>query len=298
MADITRRRQGELLRGVFKALWDSPEGRPARETIRAVEDLVPATPFEDSMYPNAPTVRRYDKVVRFSTIGAVKAGWLVKENAVWHITDEGRRAYEQFPDPGDFFREARRLYRAWRAEQPDPEPEVDDVEPEIVEQVGTLEEADETAWEQIRQHLIRMPPYDFQNLVAALLQAMGYHVQWVAPPGPDRGIDVIAYRDPLGTAPPRIVVQVKRHAESKTSVDGVRSFMAVLGDQDVGIYVSSAGFTSDAHRETRSQERRRLTLVDLKKLVDLWIEHYDQLDDVDRQLLPLKPVYYLAGTGA
>jgi restriction system protein len=265
-----------------------------------VEELVPASPFEDSMYPNAPTVRRYEKIVRFSTIGAVKAGWLVKENAIWHITDEGRHAYQQFPDPGDFFREARRLYRAWRAEQPEPEAEseADDVQSEIVEQVGTLEEAVETAWEQIRDHLVRMPPYDFQNLVAALLRAMGYYVQWVAPPGPDRGIDVIAYRDPLGTAPPRIVVQVKRHAESKTSVEGVRSFMAVLGDQDVGIYVSSAGFTSEADRETRSQERRRLTLIDLKKLVDLWIEHYDKLDDVDRQLLPLKPVHYLAVTDA
>jgi restriction system protein len=298
MAEITRQRQGELLRGLFKALWDFPDGRPAREAIRATEESVPATPFENSMYPNAPTIRRYEKIVRFSTIGPVKAGWLVKQNAIWHLTEEGRRAYEQFPDPAAFFLEARRLYRAWRAEQPEPETEVDDVEQEIVERVGTLEEADETAWEQIRQHLVRMPPYDFQNLVAALLRAMGYHVQWIAPPGPDRGIDVIAYRDPLGTAPPRIVVQVKRHAEAKTSVDGVRSFMAVLGDQDVGIFVSSAGFTSEADRETRSQERRRLTLIDLRKLVDLWVENYQRLDDVDRQLLPLKPVYFLAPTGA
>jgi restriction system protein len=288
------------LRGLFQALWDFPEGRPAREAIRAVEERVPATSFEDSMYPNAPNIRRYEKIVRFSTIGAVKAGWLVKESGVWHITDEGRRAYERIPDPQAFFAESSRLYRVWKREQPPPESdaEADEAEAEVAEQVATLEEAGETAWEQIRDHLVRMPPYDFQNLVAALLRAMGYYVQWVAPPGPDRGIDVIAYRDPLGTAPPRIVVQVKRHAESKTSVEGVRSFMAVLGDQDVGIYVSSAGFTSEADRETRSQERRRLTLIDLKKLVDLWIEHYDKLDDVDRQLLPLKPVHYLAVTDA
>jgi restriction system protein len=252
------------------------------------------------MYPNDPNVRRYGRIVRFSTIGPVKAGWLVKENATWRITEDGRRAYDEFTDPEALFREARRLYRAWRAERPEPEveTEVDEAEAEIAEKVGTLEEADETAWEQIREHLIRMPPYEFQKLVAALLRAMGYYVQWVAPPGPDRGIDVIAYRDPLGTAPPRIIVQVKRHSESKTSVDGVRSFMAVLGDQGVGIFVSSAGFTSEADRETRGQERRRLTLVDLKKLVDLWIENYDKLDDVDRQLLPLKPVYYLAVSDA
>jgi restriction system protein len=139
-----------------------------------------------------------------------------------------------------------------------------------------------------------MPPYDFQNLVAALLKAMGYHVLWVAPPGPDRGIDMIAHTDPLGTTSPRIKVQVKRQPGTKMSVDAIRSFMAVLGDQDVGIFISAGGFTSDAEREARSQEKRRLTLIDLNRLVDLWTEHFLQLDDADRQRLPLKPIYFLA----
>ena len=43
-----------------------------------------------------------------------------------------------------------------------------------------------------------MPPYQFQDLVAALLRAMGYHVAWVAPPGKDGGTDIVAYTDPLG----------------------------------------------------------------------------------------------------
>jgi predicted Mrr-cat superfamily restriction endonuclease len=33
---------------------------------------------------------------------------------------------------------------------------------------------------------------------------------YVAPPGPDGGIDLIAHTDPLGTTGPRIKVQVKR----------------------------------------------------------------------------------------
>jgi restriction system protein len=139
-----------------------------------------------------------------------------------------------------------------------------------------------------------MPPYDFQNLVAALLKAMGYHVLWVAPPGPDRGIDMIAHTDPLGTTSPRIKVQVKRQSGTKMSVDAIRSFMAVLGDQDVGIFISAGGFTSEAEREARSQEKRRLTLIDLNRLVERWTEHFLQLDEVDRQRLPLKPIYFLA----
>jgi len=131
-------------------------------------------------------------------------------------------------------------------------------------------------------------------LVAALLRGMGYHVSWVSPPGPDKGIDILAYTDPLGTRNPRIKVQVKRHQDA-INVDGLRSFMAVLGDQDVGIFVSTGGFTSAAESEARTQEKRKITLLDLEKLFDLWVEHYDKLTESERRLLPLKPVYYLAG---
>ncbi len=140
-----------------------------------------------------------------------------------------------------------------------------------------------------------MNPYDFQNLVAALLRAMGYHVSWVAPPGPDKGIDILAHTDPLGTSVPRIKVQVKRR-EDKVTVEGLRSFMALLGDQDVGIFVSTGGFTSEAESEARTQEKRKVTLLDLEKLFDLWVQHYDRVAEADKRLLPLKPVYYLAPT--
>ena len=34
-------------------------------------------------------------------------------------------------------------------------------------------------------------------------------------------------------------------------------------------------------------------LVDLKRLFDLWIEHYEDIPEATRRLLPLKPVYFL-----
>ena len=78
MAEITRRRSGELVRGVFQILVRQVDAVPAKEVLRRLEELVPPTEFEASTYPNRPTVRRYEKIVRFSTIGAVKAGWLIK----------------------------------------------------------------------------------------------------------------------------------------------------------------------------------------------------------------------------
>ena len=147
--------------------------------------------------------------------------------------------------------------------------------------------------EEIANYLSTMQPYMFQSLVAALLRAMGYHVSWEAPPGPDKGIDILAHTDPLGATNPRIKVQVKRQANS-VDVGGLRSFLAVLGDQDVGIFMHRRIHFSRGI-EARTQEKRKITLLDMEKLFDLWVQHYGKLAESDKRLLPLKPVYYLAG---
>jgi len=49
-----------------------------------------------------------------------------------------------------------------------------------------------------------------------------------------------------------------------------------------------------AEREARGQENRRLSLVGLDRLFELWIEHYERIDESERRLLPLKRVHFLA----
>jgi restriction system protein len=290
MAEVTRKRLGELMRGVFAVLSDATEPVPASQVINLTAERVQPSPFEQEGLPKHQNIRRFDNLIRFTTLPAVKAGWLIKGKDGWTLTEDGRSAYATFTDPEELRREAERLYRAWKEGQPEPE-----VEPEVPETqaVATFEEAEEAAWADIREYLATMPPYDFQTLVAALLKAMGYHVLWIAPPGPDRGIDMIAYTDPLGTSSPRIKVQVKRQASTKIDAHGLRAFVGTLGASDVGIYVSAGGFTTEAEREARA-EQRHLTLLNLDRLVELWIEHSDRLDDADRQRLPLKPIYFLA----
>jgi restriction system protein len=106
-------------------------------------------------------------------------------------------------------------------------------------------------------------------------------------------MDVLAWTDPLGTKPPRIKVQVKRRKDN-IAVDELRSFLAVPGDDDVGLFVTTGRFTRDAHDEVRLQARRKITLIDRERLVELWIRYMDQLSEEGRQLLPLKPIYFLA----
>jgi len=292
MAEITKERQGLLVRKAFEILSRHADGLPARDVIARVEKELELTPFEQSFYSSNPSVRRFEKIIRFSTISSVKAGWLLKEKGRWILTESGRRAYEQFQTPEAFMREATRLYREWRRDQPEPD-EVEELESETPGAATTLEEAEESAWSEIRAHLARLNPYDFQHLVAGLLRGMGYHVSWIAPVGPDRGVDILAHKDPLGVEGGRIKVQVKRRAD-RISVVEVRSFLAVLGDDDVGIFVTTAGFTSFAVNEARSQEKRRFMLLDAARLFDLWVEHYSDIPEEQRSLLPLRTVRFLA----
>ncbi len=293
MADVTKARTGELIRTLFGILIAHGEPMRASDALKALEQAVTLTPYEAGDYESGG--RRFERIVRFGTVSAVKAGWLVKQKGHWSVTEDGRSAYESIKNPEAFQRQAVKLYWAWRKAQP---VQQDEAEAEAAVEnsaVITLEYAEEMAWKEIEEFLAQMPAYDFQELVAALLRAMGYHVGWVAPPGKDGGTDILAYNDPIGSRPPRIKVQVKRNAgSSRIDVTGLRSFMAVLGEGDVGLFVALSGFTRDAEFEAR-QSHRRITLLDTARFVELWTAHHDKLDDAARRRFPLRPVWFLAG---
>jgi restriction system protein len=266
----------------------------ARDALAALAASLKLTSYEAGNYESGG--RRFERIVRFATIDVVKAGWLIKARGRWTLTDHGRLAFDKYQDPETFYREAVKLYRAWKASQPDSEPQSDEEPTEKTSAKATsitYEEAEESAWTEIEAYLRQMNPYEFQELVAALLRGMSYHVSWIAPPGKDGGIDILAWSDPLATRPPRVKVQVKRQ-EQPDNIDGLRSFMALLGDDDVGLFVSAGGFTKDAYEEARTQEKRRVTLLDIEHLVDLWIEHYAKLDEPARRRLPMQPIWFLA----
>lgn len=132
---------------------------------------------------------------------------------------------------------------------------------------------------------------DLQELVAGLLRAMGYKTR-VSPAGPDRGKDIVASPDGFGFEAPRIVVEVK-HRQGAMRAQDIRSFLGGRHPQDKGLYVSTGGFSKDAHYEAE-RANIPLSLMTIDDLVETVLDHYDKLDMETQQLLPLKRIYWPA----
>ena len=291
MAEIGNARWGQYKKHVLEILAKNPDGMDINDIFIELDKRLPANDFENASYESSGQ-RRRPFIVRFATISLVKAGWLLKDRGQWQITTEGIKALNDFPSAEELQREAGRLYKIWKNSQPEDDVSEENVEDNSIALAVSIEDAESNSFNLIYQYLSNMPPYTFQDLVKVLLQAMGYKINWVAPPGKDGGVDIIAYHDHLGAMGSRIKVQVKRQA-STLGVSDFRSFLGVLNDsEDIGLFVSLGGFSSDAEKEARASNKR-ITLVDAKKLYELWISYYEKLSQADRALFPLKPIYYL-----
>ncbi len=131
---------------------------------------------------------------------------------------------------------------------------------------------------------------EMQDLIAGILRAMGYRTI-VSGPGADRGKDIIASPDGLGLEQPRIRVEVKHRSKEPMGAPAVRSFIGALRQNDRGLYISTGGFTREAHYEAE-RATVPLTLLDLDALVALLLQHYENLDTETRALIPLVRVYW------
>jgi restriction system protein len=254
---------------------EHPNGLSAAEAMSRLAESVVLTEYELQPLPRSGRPR-YGERLRMATVDVARAGWLNKvDRKKWIVSEAGKRAYAEYQDPEVFYRQAIKL-RHWS------------------KYGGTSRFAAKQARDEIRVHLQNMDPYEFQSLVASLLRSMGYFIKAESPKGKDGGTDIVAWSDPLGVRPPRIRVQVKRYREgAKNTVEELRSFIAVLGKDEVGLFVTTSGFTRDAENEIRQEKRHNVTLVDLDRFVELWIEYYPKLDDSARRRLPLQPIYFL-----
>lgn len=162
-------------------------------------------------------------------------------------------------------------------------------EPEEDEVADPYADISEQALERVKDKILSLSWDELQELVAALLRALGYRTI-VSAPGPDRGRDILASRDGFGFEPPRIVVEVK-HRRGAMGAPEIRAFLGGRHSDDRGLYVSTGGFSREAHYEA-DRASTPTHLMDLDALARAVVDQYEQLDTAGRSLLPLTKIYW------
>lgn len=127
--------------------------------------------------------------------------------------------------------------------------------------------------------------HPFAHFVADLLRTMGYRTR-VSPEGVDGGIDIVAHLDELGFQPPIVRVQVKS-TEGTIGGPTVAELMGNLGSGEYGLFVTLGAFAPQAKQKVKSNIR----LINGEELVDLILEHYEELDSRYKRVIPLKRMY-------
>jgi len=266
---------------------------PGREVVAEVEKRVQLDDWAKAIYEKSGYVR-WQSMLHFFSIDCIKAGYLVKKKGVWYITPEGEAALPL--GHVGLLNTATAAYRKWRGDNQSPVSQDEEAETEKSqqEQEATVHEIEQIAIEGLKKQVGLKNPYEFQDLAAALLRGMGYYTPFVAPHGKDGGVDIIAYRDPLGTVSPRIKVQIKHRQNTPATVQEVRQLMGLLQKEgDVGIFVSSGGFTAEA-KSTARGSHIHVELIDLDRFISLWQEFYPKLTDEDKAFLQLIPIFFYA----
>jgi restriction system protein len=270
---------------------------PGRDVIQKLRETVEFTDWEKQIYEKTGYVR-WESILHFYTVDCQKAGFLRKNKGVWYLTEEGEKAIAA--GPTKLLELAKQAYTKWKAENKESKPinGKDSEPPELEEnqtqtQKANLDQLEEQAIAGIKDYINTKNPYEFQDLVAALLRAMKYHTPFISPKGKDGGLDIVAYTDPLGAMVPRLKIQVKHKPGAAVPVDDIRSLTGLLNkDGDVGLFVTSGNFTAEAQRSAR-ESHRHIKLIDIDDFIALWVEFYSLLTDEDKNLLPLHPICFL-----
>lgn len=267
---------------------------PIRLLMQEIEKAIELSPWEKEVLENTGNIR-WQSNMHFTSVDYVRAGFLIKKNGNWTITPEGEEALKLGPEGMKDL--AWQRYQEWyRSKDPNAEVKPTDRSEEVSdpakETIIELETLQEKAAAGIHEFLKNKNPYEFQDLVAALLKAMGYYIQSVAPKGKDGGIDIIAYVDPLGAQTPRIKVQVKHKPDTVTGAADIRALLGVLKTGDIALFVSSGSYSSDAKHAASSGDKF-IRLIDGDEFIEMWQEYYDKMSDEDKNMLPLKRISFL-----
>ena len=143
----------------------------------------------------------------------------------------------------------------------------------------SIREINSSLCDSLMSELLKMSPYDFENLIVRLLIKMGYgtlkqNEMAVTPKSGDEGIDGIVSADKFGFD--SIYIQAKKWcSDSTVGRPEIQKFLGALAGQGAtkGIFITTAHFSKEAIAFAEKQLHQKIVLVDGNQLSELMIEY-------------------------
>ncbi|HQK22921.1 MAG TPA: restriction endonuclease [Candidatus Latescibacteria bacterium] len=164
---------------------------------------------------------------------------------------------------------------------------------EFLAAIGSPTQQTATAYDPYRavlERVLQLDDKEFEILVGHLLTALGFDGSEVTGKTGDGGVDATGELNVANLAKIKIFVQAKRYKlGSKVSASVVKQLRASIPSNGQGAFITTADFQTSAADVALQTGFPRIGLVNGRQLVDLLVEHWNDIPADFRDQLGLKP---------
>ncbi len=147
----------------------------------------------------------------------------------------------------------------------------------------------------VLEQILQLDDKEFEILVGHLLTALGFEGSEVVGKSGDGGVDATGELDVAGLARMKLFVQAKRYKlESRIAASTVRQLRQAIPFGGQGAFITTADFQKQALQIAIEPGFPRIGLINGRQLVDLLVEHWDDIPGEFRERLGLKRGLVLA----
>ena len=142
----------------------------------------------------------------------------------------------------------------------------------------------------VLEQILELDAKEFEILVGHLLTALGFEGSEVTGKPGDGGVDATGELNVSNLAKVKVFVQAKRYQLGATvSGNVVKQLRQAIPFGGQGAFITTAGYQANASDVALEPGFPRIGLINGRQLVDLLIEHWDDIPEDFRALLGLKP---------
>lgn len=140
------------------------------------------------------------------------------------------------------------------------------------------------------EQILELDDKEFEILVAHLLTALGFEGSEVTGKTGDGGVDATGELNVANLAKVKLFVQAKRYkVGSKVAANVVKQLRQAIPSNGQGAFITTADFQGSAADVALEPGFPRIGLINGRQLVDLLIEHWNDIPPEFQERLGLKP---------